>query len=395
MAKPSEIYGRPWSEREYIVVLHCYLKHRGAPRHEDCDYVKDLAALLGRTVGSVLMRLENYASLDPDIERAGLRNVGPIGRRVFEKWFHSPESLAACAEVLIRESRELSQPTLFDPEPVRIPRAFGKYELLDLIGEGACGSVYSCVNTDDQRVYALKIIRTDKIADSEILGRFRREIRLLKSQQHPGVIRIYEDNLEYLESFPGFVMEFATKSLRFFIEERTKGQTSTFGRPLLPHTEAVSLLRSMFDVVKHLHLNDPVLLHRDINPNNILLLPDLRWVLSDFSLGKFIQPPPLASTFATQTYQGWGTEPYAAPEQWRDFKRVDQRADIYALGVLVWELLSPAWPPFDRSELLLPERLKKLVLRATSRKREDRQNTIGELADEFEEAVIETGPAPV
>jgi len=283
MATPGDIYGRPWSEREYIIVLYYYFKHRAAPRHGTCDYVKELAALLGRTIGSVLMRLENYAGLDPDIDRAGLKNVGPIGQRVFDKWFRSPESLAACAEVLIRESQARAQPTLFDPEPVRIPQAFGKYELLDLIGEGACGSVYSCVNPSDQKVYALKIIRTDKISDVEILGRFRREIRLLKSQKHPGVIQIYEDNLdEQLQSFPGFVMEFATTSLRGFIEERTKEQTCRSERPLLPQSEAISVLRNMFSVITDLHQGNPVLLHRDINPNNILLLPDQRWVISDF-----------------------------------------------------------------------------------------------------------------
>lgn len=387
MSKPGDLYGRPWGEREYIIVLYYYLRHRDSPRHATSEFVKEIASLLGRTVGSVLMRLENYASLDPTLHRAGLVNIGPIGQRVFEKWFQFPDNLAACAEVLIRESRERSQPTLFDPDPIRVPKAFGKYELLDLIGEGACGSVYSCINTADQTLCALKIIRTDKIEDAEILGRFRREIRLLKSQRHRGVIRIYEDNLDELQSFPAFVMELATISLRSHIDVRTKGLGEQFDRPRLPLSEAVFILRSVFAAVSGFHEGDPVLIHRDINPNNVLLLPDGRWVLSDFSLGKFFQPPPLASTFVTETLQGWGTEPYAAPEQWRDFKRVDQRADIYALGVLVWDLLSPAWPPFDRSELQMPEAMRLVVLKATSRKREERHNTVKEFVHDFEDAL--------
>src|SRR5438552_9779828 len=173
MSKPSEIYGKPWSEREYIIMLYHYQLHRGEPRHHLRDYVKEVADLLGRTVGAVVMRMENYASLDPqeNSRRKGLVNVSMLGERVFKEWFPQQETLKALAEVLIRDTRGSEQPSLFDSEPVRIPRALGKYDLLDALGDGGFGSVYSCVNSEDHKAYALKIIRTDKIAEPEVLVR--------------------------------------------------------------------------------------------------------------------------------------------------------------------------------------------------------------------------------
>ena len=102
MPKPSDIYGKPWSEREYIIVLHNYMLHRDEPRHHLRDYVKDIANMLGRSVGSVVMRMENYASLDPKEtqRRKGLVNISALGRKVFSDWFQREEALRDCAEVL-------------------------------------------------------------------------------------------------------------------------------------------------------------------------------------------------------------------------------------------------------------------------------------------------------
>ena len=389
MSKPSEIYGKPWSEREYIIVLHYYILHRGEPRHHLRDYVKEVADLLGRTVGSVVMRMENYASLDPgeSSRRKGLVNVSTLGEKVFKEWFSQEGTLKACAEVLIRDTRGTEQPTLFDPEPVRMPRALGKYDLLDLLGDGGFGSVYSCVNSEDQKAYAIKIIRTDKITDPEVLGRFRREIKALKTLSHPNVIQIHEDNLDEQRDFPAFVMDLAKSSLSMFLEDRLGGQPAGDKRPVLPASEAIALLKAVMTAAQALHESRPALIHRDLNPNNILLMPDGRWVLADFSLAKFLPTAVVTTTFATGSHQGWGTDTYTAPEQWQDFKRTDQRADIYSLGVLIWEMMSPSWPPFDRSCLMLPGALEAVVLKATQRSRELRQSSVKQLVAELSDAV--------
>jgi hypothetical protein len=386
MSKPGEIYGRPWSEREYIIVLYYYLLHRNESNYAQ-NYAQEIAELLGRTPGAVEMRLENYASLDPDVYRAGLKNVGPIGTRVFTDWFNRPDNLRACAEVLIREARTASQPTLFDPEPVRIPKAFGKYELLDSLGDGAFGAVYSCINVENQKRYALKIIKTDSLGDSEIVARFRREIKTLKAMRHPNIIRIHEDNLDDTPHFPAFVMDLANCSLTSHLETKLAGLSTGNQRPLLPCDEAAKILGAVLDGVEALHCHEPPVIHRDIKPDNILQLPTGEWVLADFSLAKFLPRAVVTTTFATASRQAWGTHGYSAPEQFQDFRLANQQADVYSLGVLLWELFSPSWPPFDRTCTLLSPSLEQVVLLATDRNREKRYLNIAEFRKGLNDAL--------
>jgi serine/threonine protein kinase len=390
MPNPSQLYGRPWSEREYIIVLYSYLQHREEPRHHLRDYVKDLAALLGRTPGSIVMRMENYASIDPveTGQRKGLVNISALGQAVFNTWMPKPDSLRDCAELLIRESRQSALPDFFEPEPVKMPKAFGKYELLDALGEGGFGSVYSCINSTDEKAYAMKIIHADKVSEPEMLGRFRREIRALKSVHHPNVIRIHEDNLDQEKNFPAFIMDLGQCTLGDYLERVLADAPRNAGRPLLPKSEGIEILISVINAVSALHQNKPRILHRDIKPANILRMNEGVWLLADFSLAKFASSALVTTTFSTLSrQQGWGSDSYTAPEQWRDFKNTDERADTYSLGVLTWELFSPCWPPFDRSCLNLTSKLERLVLKATQRDRDERHRSVAQFQREFLSAV--------
>jgi serine/threonine protein kinase len=385
MSSPSDLYGRPWGEREYIIVLYSYFQHQGEPRHHLREYVKDLAHLLGRTPGAIVMRMENYASIDPNVSaRKGLVNLSALGEQVFTEWTAKPQSLKDCAEMLIRDSQRSSVPDLFEPDPVKVPRAFGKYDLLDLIGEGGFGSVYSCINSDDQKPYAMKIIHAAKVTDPEMLSRFRREIRALRSLAHSNVICIHEDNLDQERDFPAFIMDLAECTLGGYLERTLADHNRKDGRPLLPPIEASRILLAALDAVAAMHNNDPKIIHRDIKPDNLLRMTNGSWVIADFSLAKFASAALVTTAFATLSHKGWGTDGYSAPEQWQDFKRTDERADIYSLGVLTWELFSPSWPPFDRSCLSLAPSLEAVVLRATQRDREDRFRSV----EAFREAVL-------
>jgi len=387
MTTPSEMYGCPWSEREYIIVLHCYLEHRDDSWDSESAFAKETARILGRTPASIVMRIGNYASLDPtyNADHKGLMNTSGLCRRIFQHWSDKPQALAECAKVLIRDADAHTMP-LFDPSPVRIPQAFDKYELLDLIGEGGCGAVFSCLGVEDEKQYAMKIIRTARLHNVELLHRFRREIRALKAVRHPNVIRIYDDNLGEEEDFPAFIMDMASESLSELVCRQSGASRE---RPTLSRRTSTHIYRAILDAAEALHTGEPRLIHRDINPNNVLRLSDGTWVLADFGLAKFLSTAPVSTMFATATGQAWGTEGYTAPEQYEEFGSADERSDVYSLGILLWELFTCAWPPRRREMPGLPSGVDEIHAKATEWGPEDRYQTVRELRQAFDGAVGE------
>ncbi|HVT16142.1 MAG TPA: serine/threonine-protein kinase [Thermoanaerobaculia bacterium] len=384
MSGPIDLYGHPWSWREYVVVLDAYFQLRGQPRNPESQTVQELARLTGRTPASICMRMENFASIDPEQTNArrGLAHVSPMCKTVFDEWKAKPHELRQVATAFRRDAEERwdSARTLFDLNPVRVPKAFKRYELLDLIGQGAFARVFSSIDIDTGEAVAIKVIDTEKISDRECLQRFVREIRALKSVSHRNVIRLREDNIDSEENFPGYVMDLAECSLTTHV---TECRRETAGRPFLGREEAAGVMIAVADACVALHGHTPCIIHRDINPNNILRLPGGRWVLADFGLAKFIGSAQVTTAFATQTQVGWGTSYYAAPEQYRDFKGADERTDVYALGVLLWELFSSSWPPPMHQKSGLPEDLQRVFIKATEREPNDRYRSACEFLEDL------------
>jgi hypothetical protein len=383
--KASELYGKPWSKREYIIVLYHYFEHRGESHDDSSSYVQNLASIMGRTPASVAMRLHNFESLDPEVtkNRTGLQNIGPLGRDVFFYWFQKLDVLKECGEEYTREAKAASTPTLFDPDPVQMPLAFGKYEPLDEIGDGGFGKVFSCIDSTTGKHYAIKIIRTDLIADKEVLARFKREINVLKAIHHPNVIRIHEDNLAVEPHYPAFVMDLGEWSLRLYLDRNRGDSWQLDQKPLPSPDEARRIIEQILDGIEALHENTPAVVHRDIKPENVLRLADGTWAIADFGLAKFLPPSVVSTSFNTGSRKAMGTSGYAAPEQFKDFRSACHTADIYSLGVLIWELFSPAWGQLDRSDTELPEPLEKVVLKATEKKPENRQSSVAKLRSDF------------
>ncbi|HEY3318952.1 MAG TPA: serine/threonine-protein kinase [Planctomycetota bacterium] len=385
MIKPAQLYGKPWGEREFLIALYSYFLHRGEARTLNSSFIRALARALGRTVGSVLMRMENFASLDPEVcgHRQGLIHMGPVGVRVFEQWYERQDSLREVGEILLREAKAQSVPTLFDPEPVRLPMAFGRYEPMDILGEGGFGIVLSCINSENNSPYAMKVIRTDKMQDREAMHRFRQEIRALKCIQNPLVVSIYEDNLESQHEFPAFIMDLASCSLTQHLTERAK--TAKGKKPILPPSESISIIRTILDACELLHRHERRIIHRDVNPNNILKMRDNKWLLADFGLAGFMASVPVTTTYST-TGAGMGTVPYGAPEQFRSFDLTDERADVYAIGILIWELFTTEYGMPDRDHHGLPSGLDEVFRRATCREPLDRWQGIAEVRAALEDA---------
>lgn len=398
MKKPAELYGQPWRRRDLLIALHAYFANRDKPAHVTAPWILKVAEILGRTPASVLMRMANFASLDPATpsQREGLVKGGPLCVRVFEEWSRKQAELAATARFLVEEETDSANEKfdLFNPEPVRLPRAFGKYELLDPVGAGSYGSVYSCISAEGTEPLAIKVIKLEAILDKETVHRFYREIRALKSIRHPNVIRIYEDNLDSEEKFPAFVMDLALCNLREFVAKITRGgPRDPEERPRIGADTASKIMLAMFAAVEVLHQHQPPIIHRDLNPNNILLLPDGRWVLADFGLAKFLHVDPVATAFATgTTHVGIGTAYFAAPEQYRSLRNCGPQTDIYALGMLIWDLFSVNWPEPDRSDLGLPPALEPVFRKAAHRNVSSRYQSVEELRLEFVSAISATWP---
>ncbi|MCB9839020.1 MAG: protein kinase [Phycisphaeraceae bacterium] len=384
-------YGRPWTEAEFLAVLDAYLRHRGEPNHRDVSWVGELAALLGRSPAAVVMRLENYAAVDPAVDdRRGLDKGGRRCRDIYVEWHEKPDALRDLARIHLDHVRAARLPNLFEDEVVPIPRAFGKYELMDPLGEGGFGAVYSCLDTATGEQRAIKVIQRSRIPDPEAFPRLRREIRLLRKVHHTNVIRLFDDSLDDDRSDPAYVMELARCSLASYLAEREAEGRASGGqiRPALDHTESTNIICCVLSAVCALH-GEHRIIHRDITPANVFLKNDSsEWMLADFGLAKLIATISHGQSFITRASQGgFGTEHYAAPEQWGQFADCDERVDIYSIGVLIWALFTTEYPPKQSSHLGIPGPLEALVHKATAHHAADRHGDIAELTDAFEEAV--------
>lgn len=383
--KGFDAYGQLWSKREYIVVLDAYFKAQGQVPSLDSESIVGLTKLTGRTPASIVMRMENFASLDRDVTRKGLRNVSPECRQIFEEYGRDRSGLSAVADFLRGEMDPL-QRQLFPAPGVGIKQVFRSYEIQDRLGAGAFGDVFSCMRIDTGKLFAVKFLRMSVDGDREAAGRFAREIRALRAISHPSIIRLFEENVSSPEECPAYVMELAESNLGDYVASCGVAQCDG-ARALLAPREALEIVRSILDAVRVLHGNEPKILHRDINPNNILRMEDGRWVLADFGLAKFMGRS-LAS-LETKSREGLGTTYFTAPEQYADLKRVDERTDIYSLGVLIWELFSSETPLPRSEESGLPPPLYRVFSRATARKAAERYVDISEMRREFEQAAQE------
>ena len=390
MPSPGEIYGVRWSEKEYLIVLDHYLRHRREVEGPDTPAIEQLSNILGRTSHSILYRLQNFASVDPeetDPKKKSRLHLSQEGRRLFKEWSKKAEALREVAAAFLRDEKGKMKPDLFNPTPRHIPVTFENYEMLDEIGHGGFGIVFSCLHIVSGEAFALKVIDGAKLKEQDCVHRFLREIRALKSIIHPNVIRIFADNLDREREFPGFVMELAVTDLAKCIAERRMVKRDKGRAAPLDPLEAQKVMRSMFDAVSALHESPTPMLHRDINPTNILRLEDGRWVLADFSLAKFLPPTSASSSYLTSSGVGMGTAHYAAPEQYSDMANTDCRADVYSLGWVLRELFTTGDPYYPRPDVSgLPQALDAVFQKAISHEKSARFDNVRDLQVAFEKA---------
>jgi len=215
----------------------------------------------------------------------------------------------------------------------------GPYELSALIGVGGMGEVYRATDTSLKRQVAIKVLPEAVASNEERLARFQREAEVLASLNHPNIATIY--GLERGEHIVALVME--------LIEGPTLADRLAKGP--IPLDEALQIAAQIAEALEAAH--EHRVIHRDLKPANIKLRPDGTVKVLDFGLAKTLETPPVSgstthsptiTTAMTQPGLIFGTAAYMAPEQARG-DVVDQRADIWAFGCVLYEMLT-ARPAF-------------------------------------------------
>ena len=235
---------------------------------------------------------------------------------------------AATAEIGVAEGwSHPTAPSHISRSPLLPGSLLGKrYEILNLLGEGGMGAVYKARDRELDRVVALKVIRPELAIHPEVLSRFKQELILARKVTHRNVIRIFDLGEE--------------SGVKFITMDYVEGQDLkslvTAGRKL--QVEAtVRITKQVCLALEAAHTEGVV--HRDLKPQNIMVDQQGKVYVMDFGIARSIEPGGM-----TQTGMVVGTPEYMSPEQVRG-EHVDSRSDIFALGLILYELLIGE-PPF-------------------------------------------------
>jgi serine/threonine-protein kinase len=261
------------------------------------------------------------------------------------------------------------------------PLLANRYEILGLIGVGGMGSVYRARDRELEELVALKVLRKDLVSTPGILDRFRREVKLARRVTHRNVARVFDIGEHQGDKF--LTMELVDGESLGALVARAGA---------LPLARVVELTSGICAGLTSAHAAGVV--HRDLKPDNVLIASDGRVVLTDFGIARAFTDAGASSTMGLLV----GTPAYMAPEQVEGHQDIDARADIYALGVVIYELVTGrrAWPgesplavaaarlmadPPDPRRACpgLPDAMAALVLKCMARRRDDRFTTVEEV----------------
>jgi serine/threonine protein kinase len=281
------------------------------------------------------------------------------------------------------------KPGFTPPSTRELGLKFPQLEIIELIGRGGMGAVYKARQKELDRIVALKILPPGIGDDAAFAERFAREAKALARLNHPGIVTIHDfgraDGLYF------FVME--------FVDGVNLRQLLASAR--VSPREALAIVPQICDALQFAH--DQGIVHRDIKPENILLDRRGRVKVADFGLAKIVEGragSPLPAASASETSDGahgvtrpaselteagkvMGTPAYMAPEQVAHPADVDHRADIYALGVVFYQMLTGELPGKTleppSSKVQIDVRLDEVVLRALEKKLELRYQQVSEI----------------
>lgn len=218
-----------------------------------------------------------------------------------------------------------------------LPERLGPYRVIRKLGEGGMGVVYLGVQESPQRMVALKALKPG-IAAAETLRRFEHEAQILGWLQHPGIAQIYEANMDSAgEGARPFI------SMEYIQGKPLTDYLSSFTEPPLSFRNRLQLFVKICDAIAYAHQR--AIIHRDLKPSNILVDESGQPKILDFGVARLLDAKQQAVTLHTSAGEVIGTLAYMSPEQAAGENReVDIRSDVYALGVILYEMMTGRLP---------------------------------------------------
>ncbi|MBQ7288255.1 MAG: protein kinase [Clostridia bacterium] len=204
-------------------------------------------------------------------------------------------------------------------------RLDGRYELKEIIGVGGMAVVYKAYDNIEDRIVAVKILKEEFSSNEEFLRRFKNESKAIAVLSHPNIVKVFDvsfgDLIQYI------VMEYIDGiTLKEFIEQQRA----------LRWKDAVHFTIQILRALQHAH--DKGIVHRDVKPQNIMLLPDGKIKVTDFGIARFAR-----SEHQTVTDKTIGSVHYISPEQARG-DVTDEKSDLYSIGIMLYEMLTGELP---------------------------------------------------
>ncbi|MFC1806171.1 protein kinase, partial [Planctomycetota bacterium] len=250
------------------------------------------------------------------------------------------------------------------PEDLSRGDRLGGCRIEGLLGRGGMAVVYKATQLSLDRAVALKVLPRQLARNRQFVDRFNREAAALARLSHPNIVSILDKGVEGETYF--FVME--------YVEGRSLRDHLRHQGPLAPE-DTLELMNGICAALEYAHDNHIV--HRDLKPSNILLDPDGMPKLADFGIARIVTGGTTLSRGLTVAHSAMGSADYMAPEQREDAANVDHRADIYALGVVLYQMLTGRLPvgtftPASRLNPAVPVAADRVIRKALANSPDDR-----------------------
>ena len=289
--------------------------------------------------------------------------------------------------------------------PAMIGESVGAYQVQSLLGAGGMGEVYRARDTKLGRDVAIKILSRAFTSSPDRLARFEREARMLASLNHPKICAIY--GLEEADGIRFLILELVdgeTLAERLVARERevAEAMPAASAATGLPLREAIAIARQIAEALEAAH--EKGIVHRDLKPANIKITPDGVVKVLDFGLAKAVDAEPATPNGDSRDGVIIGTAAYMSPEQARG-KDVDKRADIWAFGCVLYEMLTgrvafagdtvsdtigrilEREPDWSLLPAATPAPVRQLLLRCLAKNAQQRLRDIGDIRIEIDEVL--------